>query len=177
MSPVITDASRYQAAETLRDGRRLIVRAFAPEDAAGLGAAVDRTSAQTLYRRFFTVKRHFSQRETEFFFNIDFVDHVALVAEIEEAGKPAIVGAGRYVVVAPGRAEAAFTVIDAYQGQGIGKALLHHLIGIARAAGRRELLAEVLPENGPMLKVFERSGLRMGTTRDSEVVHVTLALS
>src|SRR5262245_12559458 len=116
MSTVVSDASRYQAAETLRDGRGLVVRAFAPEDAAGLGAAVDRTSSQTLYRSFFAVKRHFSQRETEFFFNIDFVDHVALVAEVDEAGKPTIVGAGRYVVVAPGRAEVAFTVIDAYQG-------------------------------------------------------------
>jgi ribosomal protein S18 acetylase RimI-like enzyme len=176
MSPVVTDASRYQATETLRDGRWLIIRAFAPEDAAGLGTAVDRTSAQTLYRRFFTVKRHFSKRETDFFFNVDFVDHVALVAEAEEAGKPTIVGAGRYVVVAPGRAEVAFMVIDAYQSQGIGKALLRHLIAIARAAELRELIAEVLPENGPMLKVFETSGLRVGTTRDAEVVHVTLAL-
>jgi len=177
MSSVIADASRYQAAESLRDGRRLIVRAFAPEDAAGLGAAVDRTSAQTLYRRFFTVKRRFSERETNFFFNVDFVDHVALVAEVDEAGKPIIVGAGRYVVVAPGRAEVAFMVIDAYQGQGIGKALLRHLIGIARAAGLRELIAEVLPENRPMLKVFETSGLRVSTKRDTEVVHVTLALT
>jgi GNAT superfamily N-acetyltransferase len=176
MSPVVTDASRYQAAESLRDGRRLIVRAFAPEDAAGLGAAVDRASAQTLYRRFFTVKRHFSERETDFFFNVDFVDHVALIAEIEEAGKPTIVAGGRYVVVAPGKAEVAFAVIDAYQGHGIGKVLMRHLTAIARAAGLREFVAEVLPENRPMLNVFDTSGLRMSTTRDAEVVHVTLAL-
>lgn len=39
-----------------------------------------------------------------------------------------------------------------------------------------ELVAEVLPENSPMLKVMERSGLNMTTKRDANVVHVTLAL-
>jgi len=53
----------------------------------------------------------------------DFVNHVALVAEIDEGGKPAIVGGGRYIVGHPGEAEVAFVVIDADQGQGIGASL------------------------------------------------------
>ena len=47
----------------------------------------------------------------------------------------------------PGAAEVAFVVIDDYQGQGIGAALLRHLAAIARSAGLKELVAEVLPEN------------------------------
>ena len=38
-------------------------------------------------------------------------------------------------------------------------------------------VAEVLPENLPMLKVFERCGLAMTTRSERGVVHVTLALS
>ena len=38
----------------------------------------------------------------------------------------------------------------------------------------RELVAEVLTDNLPMLKVFERSGLAMNTRREGTVVHVTL---
>jgi ribosomal protein S18 acetylase RimI-like enzyme len=87
-----------------------------------------------------------------------------------------IVGGGRYVIVQPGRAEVAFAVIDEYQGQGIGTALMRHLAGIARAAGLKELIAEVLPENVPMLKVFEKSGLHCGTKRESGIVHVVLAV-
>jgi hypothetical protein len=34
----------------------------------------------------------------------------------------------------------------------------------------------VLPENVPMLKVFERCGLSMTTRRGRGVVHVTLAI-
>lgn len=43
-------------------------------------------------------------------------------------------------------------------------------------AGLRELFAEVLPENTPMLKVMEKSALPMTTKQDSGVVHVSLTL-
>jgi RimJ/RimL family protein N-acetyltransferase len=78
--------------------------------------------------------------------------------------------------VQPGQAEIGFTVLDKYQGQGVGAALLRHLAAIARKAGLRELIAHVLPDNRAMLKVFEKSGLKYSTKRDSEAVHVTLGL-
>jgi hypothetical protein len=40
----------------------------------------------------------------DFFLNVGFDKHVALVALIEEAGQSVIVGGGRYVVVQPGKA-------------------------------------------------------------------------
>jgi ribosomal protein S18 acetylase RimI-like enzyme len=78
--------------------------------------------------------------------------------------------------VQPGKAEVAFAVVDQYQGQGLGAALMHHLAAIAREAGLKELIAEVLPDNVPMLKVFEKSGLPLGIKREPQVVHVTLRL-
>jgi L-amino acid N-acyltransferase YncA len=54
--------------------------------------------------------------------------------------------------------------------------LVRHLAVIARNAGIRELTAEVLPHNAAMLKAFEKSGLRVGTKRESGTVHVTLKL-
>ena len=108
--------------------------------------------------------------------NIDFANHVAWVAVAREGGRPAIVGGGRYVVVRPGTAEVAFTVVDKYQGQGIGTALMRHLATLARDSGLKELIAEVLPENTPMLKVFEQSGLKRSTKSENGVVHVALQL-
>jgi RimJ/RimL family protein N-acetyltransferase len=170
------EAARYSAIEALRDGRRVEIRALRPDDRDGLLAAAGRSSAQSLYRRFFAVRRGFTEREIAFFSNVDFVDHVALVAVVEEDGRPVIVGSGRYVVTQPGQAEVAFAVIDQYQGQGIGAALMRHLAAIARATGLRELTAEILPDNSPMLKVFEKSGFPLTTKRESRVVHVTLRL-
>jgi RimJ/RimL family protein N-acetyltransferase len=173
----IVEAASYSAIESLRNGRRVEIRALKADDRPDFLAAVDRTSPRSLYRRFFSVRQDFAEQEVDFFLNVDFVNHVALVAVMEEAGQPVIVGAGRYIVVEPGRAEVAFAVVDAYQGQGIGAALLRHLAVVAREAGLKELVADVLPDNLPMLKVFEKSGLDVRTKRSARVVQVTLRLT
>jgi len=167
----------YSAIETLRDGRKIEIRAQRPQDGDGLRAAIARMSDASLYRRFFAVRPRFTDREAAYFLNIDFVKHVALVVLADENGKQAIVGAGRYIVVRSGQAEAAFAVVDEYQGQGIGAALMRNLAAIAREAGLRELIAEVLAGNAAMLKVFRKSGLQMSTSSDGPVVHVVLRLT
>ena len=170
-------AANYSAFETLRDGRRVEIRALRPEDRTDLVAAVGRISDQSLYRRFFGARRGFTEQEVAFFLNVDFVKHVALVAVMEEGRQSVIVGGGRYIVLQPGRAEVAFAVVDQYQGKGIGAALMHHLGAIARGAGLKELIAEVLPYNMPMLKVFEKSGFPVSTKREPRLVHVVLCLA
>jgi GNAT superfamily N-acetyltransferase len=170
----VPDAANFSVIETLRNGRKVEVRAQRPQDRERLEAAIARMSDESLYRRFFAAKHHFSEKEVEYFLNIDFVNHVALVAVADESGNPKIVGAGRYIVVRPGRAEVAFAVVDEYQGQGIGAILMRNLSTMARQAGPGELIAEVLSSNGAMLKVFEGSGLHMTTTREGHVVHVVL---
>src|SRR5262249_13175820 len=173
---VMLDPANYSAFATLRAGRRVEIRALKPDDRAGLVAAVARSSPETLYRRFFAVKRHFTEPEVDFFLHVDFINHVALLAVVEEGGQPVIAGGTRYVVVQPGKAEVAFAVVDQYQGQGIGTLLMHHLAPIARGAGLEELIAEVLPENESMLKVFEKSGFPVSLKSERGVVHVSIQL-
>jgi GNAT superfamily N-acetyltransferase len=131
---------------------------------------------QSLHRRFFVVKRGFSEKEIAFFMNIDFVNHVALIVLAEEDGRSVIIGGGRYVVTEPGKAEIAFVVIDDYQGQGIGTLLMRHLAIVARKAGLKELIAEVLPENAAMRKVFSKFGFQARRGSDPQVVHLALVL-
>jgi GNAT superfamily N-acetyltransferase len=50
--------------------------------------------------------------------------------------------------------------IDAYQGRGIGSALMRHIAALGHKAGLKELVADVLADNVPMLNVFGRSGLQ-----------------
>jgi GNAT superfamily N-acetyltransferase len=170
----MTDAAHYSAFETLPDGGRIEIRAQRPQDREGLRAALARTSEESFYHRFFTVKREFSEKEVHYFLDIDFVKHVALVAIADENGRPTIVGGCRYIVMQPGVAEISFTVIDAYQGRGIGSALMRHIAALARKAGLKELVADVLADNAPMLKVFQRSGLLMSKKIDRTTVDVTL---
>ena len=167
----------YHAIEHLRDGRPIEIRAVRPNDKDDMLAAIGRTSTELLRRRFFVVKRGFSQKEIDFFVRIDFRDHVALIALADEDGRPTIVGGGRYVVVEPGSAEVAFIVIDGYQGQGIGSHLMRHLAGIARDAGLTELIAEVLPENTAMRKVFSKFGFKPAPRREPQVIHLVMQLA
>lgn len=173
----MVEPSNYSAVEKLRNGQRIEIRALKPQDRDDLMAAVDLTSSDSLYRRFFAVRRHFSETEESFYLNVDFVSHVALIASADENGQPIIIAGGRYVVGEPGQAEVAFTVVDKYQGRGLGAALLRHLATIARQAGLRELVAYVLPDNRAMLKVFEKSGLKYSAKREAGSVYVKLGLN
>ena len=170
------DASRYSAVESLRDGRTINIRSLRPEDRDVFIAAVKRTSNQSVYRRFFTPRRNFTESETSFFVDVDFVKQVALIAVDETDQHHEIVGGGRFVVGQPGEAELAFMVVDQYQGKGTGTALLRHLIAIGRDSGLRELTADVLSDNTPMLKVFARNGFRAGAGRERGTRHLTLQL-
>lgn len=172
----MSETASYTARELLRDGSPVDIRALRPEDEAGMLAAIGQTSAQSLQRRFFVMKRHFSDKERAYFMDIDFKNHVAIVALADESGGKAIVGGGRYIVTEPGRAEMGFVVIDAWQGRGIGSILMRHLMKIAGDAGLQELTAEVLAENAAMLKVFGKFGFRPGSRRDPQTVHLVLKL-
>ena len=171
------EPSSYRAVERLRDGRTAEFRALKPADREDLSAAIKRTSAQSLFRRFFGPKLGFTEQEIAYFLNVDFVTHVALVAVVDEGGRAAIAGGGRYIVLQPGRAEVAFAVIDEYQGLGMGAALFRHLAVIGRRAGLEEFVADVLPDNAPMLRMFKSSGVPAALRHAAGVVHVSLRLA
>jgi GNAT superfamily N-acetyltransferase len=177
MGSAMPTAATFSTCETLRDGRSVAIRALRPDDRSAMLSAVGRVSAQSLYRRFFGPKRGFTEKETDFFVNVDFVTHVALVAVVDDGGRATIIGAGRYIVSQPGKAEVAFAIIDEYQGKGIGAALLRNLILVARASGIQQLVAEVLPENAPMLELFRRYGFGVQGKDGAGVVHSVLDLN
>ena len=106
------------------------------------------------------MKHEPSPKELIYFTEVDFAEHVALVAIAEEEGL--VIGVGRYIVcdaVAPMRAaEISFAVDDAHQGLGIATILLRHLANIARAAAIVEFRASVLSGNQKMLRVLAQSG-------------------
>src|SRR3954471_24340425 len=121
----MSDTSKYSTVEKLRNGRQVEISALRPDAEAGFVAPAGRVSAQSLFRRFFAAKRGFTEQEVAFFVNVDFIDHVALVAVVGKDNEPVIVGSARYIIGQPGQAEVAFAVVDEYQGQGIGAALMH----------------------------------------------------
>jgi RimJ/RimL family protein N-acetyltransferase len=173
----MSETISYTARELLRDGSQIDIRALRQEDEADMLAAIGKISAQSLQRRFFVMKRHFSDKERAYFMDVDFKDHVAIVVFAEEAGRKVIVGSGRYIVFEPGRAEMAFMVVDTWQGRGLGSILMRHLVKFASDAGLQELTAEVLSENAAMIKVFGKFGFSPAPRRDPQILHLVRKLA
>src|SRR5258707_12470040 len=119
----MSEAIDYTARELLSDGSQIEIRALRREDEADMLAAVGKTSAQSLQRRFFVMKRHFSDKERAFFLDVDFKNHVAIVALTDEAVRKVIGGGGRYIVFEPGRGAMALVVIATLQRRGVRSVL------------------------------------------------------
>ena len=170
------DAASYSAREALRDGTSVEIRALRPSDRAQMEEALGRMSTESLVYRFFAPRSGFSEEEARRFLDIDFVRHVALVAVLDSEGQHRIVGGARYIVLAPGRAEMACAVEDRHQARGLGTLLLQHLAVLARAGGVREVIADVMPDNGPMQKLLGAAPVSVDREREPGALHYTLHL-
>lgn len=173
----MSDAATYAARDRLRDGVPIDIRALRPEDEADMMTAVSQASPHSLQTRFFVMKRHFSDKERAFFMKVDFKNHVALVAHVEEAGRSVLVGGCRYIMSEPAKAETAFMVVDKWQGRGVGSILMRHLITLGRSAELKEFTADVLPENGAMRRVFEKFGFQAAPRKDPQIISLALKLA
>jgi acyl-CoA synthetase (NDP forming) len=76
----------------------------------------------------------------------------------------------------PRRAEVAFAVADELHGRGVGSRLLERLAAHASAVGIEEFVAEVLPQNRAMLRVFDEAGFETARTLQDGVIEVVLRL-
>ena len=96
----------------------------------------------------------------------------AAIASLGQPGVLALTRAGTavghiwYALAGDGRADLAIVVADAYQGRGLGTALLHRAARQARVAGIHTLEAFVLPHNTRMQRMLQDSGLWMRTRAD-----------
>jgi RimJ/RimL family protein N-acetyltransferase len=123
-----------------------------------LAAAVSRLSAETRYLRFAAPKPSLSERELDLLVDVDHHRHEALLAVDPATGHG--VAVVRYVEVPgePGVVEIAATVVDGWQGRGLGGALLTQLVGRARAEGYALLRASVLAANQRSIAMLLRAG-------------------
>ena len=167
---------RWESDVVLSDGGTVHVRPIRPSDAGALVALHHRMSAESIYLRFFSPMPTLSPATVQRFVNVDYVDRLALVAELGEQ----IIAIARYDRLArpptatdtPARwsdelaggiaggasAEVAFIVDDAHQGRGIATILLEHLAAAAKDAGIARFVGDTLPENKRMLTVFRDAG-------------------
>lgn len=138
---------------TLTDGGRILVRALESSDRDELAQRYLELSPEARRLRFFNAPDHLSGRLLDYLMDVDGVDRCALVAfAVDDDGTPGV-GLARYARSRddPTCAEAAVTVLDAYQNRGIATALLYRLADVARHHGISTFTASVMWENRALL--------------------------
>lgn len=143
------------AVATLRDGARIVVRPIEPEDKGALVEGFEHLSERSRYRRFLTPTLRLTDAQLRYLTEVDHENHEALIAFAEETGEP--IGVARYVRSPddPEEAEPAVTVVDDWQGRGVGTVLLDAISERGRDAGVKRFVATVLAENRPILALLE----------------------
>ncbi|HEX4811636.1 MAG TPA: GNAT family N-acetyltransferase [Nonomuraea sp.] len=154
----------------LRDGGIAHVRPLRPTDRDALHELIDRSSERSAYLRFFTGGRKTAHSYMDRITSDKYGGH-ALVAGF--GGR--LIGVAEYISSCDGSADLAILIDDAVHGHGLGTLLLEHVALDAAAHGVRELVADVLGENRPMLRVLQGLGLELTQRFEEGMLHVTIA--
>jgi len=160
----------------LSDGSEVLVRPVRPEDKPLFAAGWSALSEHSVYTRFLASRPALSVDELAYFTEIDHVDHEAIVALDAASGDG--VGVARYVRHRdrPHVAEAAVTVVDAWQHRGLGGKLLRRLCARAAENRVRVFSASLFASNDAMLALFGRLGEVTVTRREGATIEVVVEL-
>jgi GNAT superfamily N-acetyltransferase len=149
----------------LRDGTRIKIRPLEPSDREALARGFARLSPASRRLRFFTTIEALSASQLDYLTNVDHENHDAVAAVlVDERGEEGEgVGVGRWIRLSdePTKAEIAVTVLDEYQGRGVGTLLLGKLAERAMERGVETLFARVLWTNVGWLDSLRSVGARI----------------
>lgn len=147
----------------LKDGTPVILRLLLPTDRDELARSYDQLSQESRRLRFFSPPARLSQSHLDYLTELDYNQRFALVAYAQDDQRMAGLGVARWVRDRddPTRAEAAVTVVDDWQGRGLGTQLVLALIDEARSKGITTFVADVLWENDAVLEPLRRLGARV----------------
>lgn len=152
-------------------GLRVTLRLTKPSDAPRVRALLDRLSAETLRRRFFSPMPAVPERTVEHFTFYDPRKRLVLAATVPAAGVEQIVGLADLALSPGGGApELGLVVDDEHQGRGVGRLLAGALAVLAAKRGATHLKAEILDGNEAMLAVMRSLGPVMHTVEDGQSV-------
>ena len=148
---------RDMSLTVLRDGSKVAIRQVRSTDAALLADGFARLSERSRQLRFLGVKNHLTVAELRYLTDVDHHDHEALGA-LSRDGRG--VGVARFIrdTKDPESAEVAITIVDEWQGRGLGTKLLELLSDRARDEGVARFTAAVAADNIASSKMVRNAG-------------------
>jgi acyl-CoA hydrolase/RimJ/RimL family protein N-acetyltransferase len=160
---------------TTNKGTKVFMRPVKIDDEPILKEFFYSLSDQSVYRRFISSRKDMPHERLQDMVVIDYTREINLLAFIEGDHKDVCVGLGQLGIDENSHtAEVAFTVRDDFHNQGIGTALLEYMTMLAKREGLLGFTAEVLVENRPMLRVFEKMGFNIQKRSSSGVFELKM---
>lgn len=162
----------------LFDGREVTIRPVRPQDKSIEQDFIRGLSSESRHYRFMEQLRELSPRKLQYFTEIDYDHHMALIAVVPHDGAEREVGVARYVAE-PGKTSCEFAIVvdDAWQSTGLAGVLMADLIEAARTHGFRTMEGTVLTDNHKMLKFARQLGFRiMPEPEDPQTRRIVLDL-
>jgi len=133
-------------------------------------------SDQSLYRRFISKRQDMPHERLQEFVVIDYTQEMVILAVAGEGESETIIGMAQYGIdPATHTAEVAVVVRDEYQAKGVGTELLSYVTYLAKRQGLLGFTAEVLVDNKPMMRLFEKGGFDIEKRRGEGVYELKLA--
>ncbi|MFP4597163.1 MAG: N-acetyltransferase family protein [Persicimonas sp.] len=174
----------FRSIEQLSDGTKVVIRMLRPSDQELLARGFEQLTQRSRYQRFLSIKPSLSRHEVDYLVDIDGFNHLALGAglgdeRVDDDGIEQGLGVARFVRYEeePDTAEVAVTVIDDYQGKGLGRRLLGYLVQAASERGIRRFRADCFATNIAMRRLFEELGPTEVLDRAGAVVTLDITLA
>jgi acetyltransferase len=166
---------KYVTTRKLKNDAQVLLRPIQPEDEARFDEFLKSLSAETMRFRFFEIIKEMSHETLTRYCNLDYDREIAMVAELQDCGKP-IIGAVR-LIVDPDEKSGEFAVLvgDQWQGLRLGSKLMDSLIEIAKDMRVKKIYGYVMPDNFKMLQLCKKKRFTVETL-DEETAKASLFL-
>jgi len=163
---------------TTRDGLEVLLRPVKISDEPLLKHLFYSLSDDSLYRRFISTRKDMPHERLQEFVVLDYAREMAILAVLRQRDKEEVIGLGQYAIDEPSHAaEVAVVVKDEYQHREVGTELLSYLTYLAKKQGLLGFTAEVLADNKPMLRLFEKMGFDIETKSSEGVYELKMAFA
>ena len=160
---------------TTQKGVEVLLRPVKISDEELLKDFFHRFSDESLYRRFFSMRKDVPHELLQKFVVIDYTRQMVILAVIQDQEKEEIIGIGQYWIEEEVHtANVAFAIRDDYQNKGIGYEIFQYLYHLAKREGLLGFTAEVLMENRAMMRLSRKMGLEVTKTDESGVYNLKM---
>ena len=138
------------------------MRLLGPDDKENLRRGFEELSVRTRRLRFLTLQDRLTESQLNYLTNMDNKNHLALGAFDTSHGEQKGIGVARYIRMSaePETAEFAVTVLDAYQGRGVGRLLCELLIEAAQENAIKTFRGYIAQENASLVELLKQLGAR-----------------